>query len=65
MDQGLGTIPGTDGETYTKGIDQLAAFCQEHYNRGCRFAKWRAVLKINDTCPSEAAIEENAQGLAR
>lgn len=30
VDQGLGTIPGTDGETYTKGIDQLAAFCQEH-----------------------------------
>lgn len=32
---------------------------------GCRFAKWRAVLKIADGCPSELAIQENAWGLAR
>merc|ERR1711907_233427 len=35
------------------------------YERGCRFTKWRAVLKIADGCPSEQAIQENAWGLAR
>jgi len=34
---------------------------------GCRFAKWRAVLKIDVAagCPSNLAIQENAWGLAR
>lgn len=32
---------------------------------GCRFAKWRAVLKIGKGLPSEVAIEENAVALAR
>jgi fructose-bisphosphate aldolase class I len=34
---------------------------------GCRFAKWRAVLKIDvkTGCPSNLAIKENAWGLAR
>lgn len=32
---------------------------------GCRFAKWRAVLKITEHQPSEQAIHENAWGLAR
>lgn len=34
---------------------------------GCRFAKWRAVLKIDTKtgCPSNLAIQENAWGLAR
>ena len=32
---------------------------------GCRFAKWRAVLKIGDGLPSEDAIAETAHALAR
>lgn len=32
---------------------------------GCRFAKWRAVLKIDEHCPSLLAIQENAWVLAR
>jgi fructose-bisphosphate aldolase class I len=32
----------------------------------CRFAKWRAVIKIGaDGCPTTTAIHENAHGLAR
>jgi fructose-bisphosphate aldolase class I len=39
---------------------------KKHYDLGCRFAKWRSVLKITaDGCPSELAIWENAWGLAR
>lgn len=32
---------------------------------GCRFAKWRAVIKIGKDCPSEVAIQETAHSLAR
>jgi fructose-bisphosphate aldolase class I len=32
---------------------------------GARFAKWRAVIAVGDGIPSRAAIEANAQGLAR
>lgn len=39
--------------------------CKKFYALGCRFAKWRAVLKIGDGCPTELSIQENAWGLAR
>lgn len=41
--------------------------CKKFYNLGCRFAKWRAVLKIDEAtgCPTDLAIQENAWGLAR
>ena len=32
---------------------------------GARFAKWRAVIAVGDDIPSRAAIEANAQALAR
>jgi hypothetical protein len=47
------------------GLDGLAKRCAEYYKKGCRFAKWRAVLKISQNCPTEAAIYENCHGLAR
>jgi fructose-bisphosphate aldolase class I len=65
VDKGLQDIPGTDGETSTKGLDSLAAMCKKFYDKGCRFAKWRAVLKISKGTPSLLAIQENAWGLAR
>jgi fructose-bisphosphate aldolase class I len=64
VDKGVAPIPGTDEETLTQGIDGLAARCQEYYKKGCRFAKWRAVLKISDGCPTDVAVAENARGLA-
>lgn len=39
--------------------------CQEYYKQGCRFAKWRCVLKIRNHLPSPLAILENANVLAR
>lgn len=57
VDKGVQNIPGTD-ETSTKGLDSLAAMAKEYYGYGCRFAKWRAVLKIDveKNYPSEVAI---------
>ena len=65
VDTGLVNIGGTKDETITQGLDGLDKRCAEYYKLGCRFAKWRAVLKIGDGLPSKAAIEENAKQLAR
>ena len=65
VDAGLVEIGGTDGETATTGLDGLGKRCAEYYALGCRFAKWRAVLKIGNGCPSQTAIQEVAHGLAR
>lgn len=65
VDSGLQPIAGTDGETATQGLDGLSDRCAEFYKMGARFAKWRAVLKVGDGCPSSTAILENAHGLAR
>jgi fructose-bisphosphate aldolase class I len=65
VDKGTVDLAGTNGETTTQGHDGLAQRCQQFYQAGARFAKWRAVLKIGVTEPSELAIQQNAQGLAR
>jgi len=65
VDKGLGLIGGTCGENFTKGLDDLAERCKKFYEKGARFAKWRAVLKIGDHLPSSLAITENAHTLAR
>lgn len=66
VDKGTVVIAGTDGETATQGIDDLAKRCQKYYAAGARFAKWRAVIYIKDSgCPSDLAIKENCEGLAR
>jgi fructose-bisphosphate aldolase class I len=64
VDKGTADIPGTAGETFTMGLDGLAERCQKYYSQGARFAKWRAVLKIGDGCPSELGIEMAAKHLA-
>lgn len=65
VDKGTVELAGTNGETTTQGLDGLAQRCQKYYEAGARFAKWRAVLKIGPTEPSQLAINENANGLAR
>jgi fructose-bisphosphate aldolase class I len=65
VDAGCAPIPGTDNETYTMGLDKLGETCADYYKQGCRFAKWRAVLRIDKDQPSDKAILENAHGLAR
>uniref|UniRef100_A0A7S3CXT5 Fructose-bisphosphate aldolase n=1 Tax=Palpitomonas bilix TaxID=652834 RepID=A0A7S3CXT5_9EUKA len=67
VDKGVVPLPGTDGETVTQGLDGLGERCAKYYEAGARFAKWRAVLKINAAtgCPSEVSLEQNAESLAR
>jgi len=66
VDKGTVVLPGTNGETTTQGLDGLAERCAGYYQQGARFAKWRSVLKISGANePSQLAIDENAQVLAR
>ena len=67
VDKGLSPLAGAHPlETWCKGLEGLAERTAEYYERGARFAKWRAVLQITaDGCPSDLAIQENAWGLAR
>lgn len=65
VDKGVVKLLGTDDETTTQGLDGLAERCAEYYKGGARFAKWRCVLKIGNGRPSQLAIMENANVLAR
>lgn len=53
VDKGLGILNNGKEENFTKGIEELPAMAAEFYKLGCRFAKWRAVLKIGDGCPTD------------
>ena len=51
VDMGAHDLPRSDGEKITSGLDGLDERLKEYRKLGARFAKWRAVLKI-DTLPS-------------
>lgn len=51
-------------ETFTQGLDKLEERLLEYKNMGATFAKWRAVYKVGDKMPTEAAIVANSIGLA-
>ena len=67
VDKGLRPLAGAhDVETWCMGLEGLVDRAAEYYERGARFAKWRAVLQITDDgCPTDLSIRENAWGLAR
>ena len=65
VDTGAKPLAGHSGETVTEGLDGLRERCEEYYNMGARFAKWRAVITISKNLPSEASISANSHALAR
>jgi fructose-bisphosphate aldolase class I len=66
VDEGTQALPNCPGELVTAGLDKLAERLQKYYDRGARFAKWRAVIDIaSDKIPSMTAIHVNAHALAR
>ena len=67
VDKGMVQIGGTKNESATTGLDGLAGRCKTYYDKGCRFAKWRAVCKINpaEGLPSQLSCMETAHTLAR
>ena len=65
VDKGTKPLPGFPGETITEGLDGLPQRLAKDYERGARFAKWRAVIDIADGIPTWGAIKANAHALAR
>lgn len=65
VDKGVVPIMGTDGEEATQGLDDLHKRCAHFYSIGCRFAKWRNVLRIGNGKPSNLSILHTAEALAR
>ena len=66
VDEGTQALPNCPGELVTAGLDKLAERLKKYYERGARFAKWRAVIDIGKAgIPSMTAIRVNAHALAR
>ena len=65
VDEGTQALPNCPGELVTIGLDKLAERLKKYYERGARFAKWRAVIDIGGGIPSMTAIRVNAHALAR
>jgi fructose-bisphosphate aldolase, class I len=66
VDEGTQSLPACPGELVTVGLDKLAERLKKYYERGARFAKWRAVIDIAaGGIPTMTAIRVNAHALAR
>jgi fructose-bisphosphate aldolase class I len=65
VDEGTQALPDCPGELVTAGLDKLAERLKKYYDRGARFAKWRAVIDIGGNVPTMTAIHVNAHALAR
>jgi fructose-bisphosphate aldolase, class I len=66
VDEGTQALPQCPGELVTVGLDKLAERLKKYYERGARFAKWRAVIDIaSGGVPTMTAIRVNAHALAR
>jgi len=65
VDEGTQALPQCPGELVTAGLDKLAERLAKYYERGARFAKWRAVIDIGAKIPTMTAIHVNAHALAR
>ncbi len=65
VDTGAKDMAGHPGEKITEGLDGLRERLSEYFQMGARFAKWRAVIALDDSLPSRGCIEANAHALAR
>ncbi len=65
VDKGAKELALHPGEKVTEGLDGLRDRLSEYYDLGARFAKWRAVITIDDGIPSRACLVANAHALAR
>ena len=65
VDTGAKDLAGFKNEKVTEGLDGLGERLSDYYKMGARFAKWRAVITIGDTIPSDACIYSNAHALTR
>jgi fructose-bisphosphate aldolase class I len=65
VDKGAKALALAEGETVTEGLDGLRARLDEYRELGARFTKWRGVISIGESIPSEYCLWTNAHALAR
>jgi fructose-bisphosphate aldolase class I len=65
VDTGAKPLAGAAGETVTEGLDGLRERLAEYREIGARFAKWRAVIAVDDRRPTATCVTANAHALAR
>ena len=65
VDKGAKPLAGHPNETITEGLDGLRERLEEYAQAGTKFTKWRAVISIANSTPSDYCIEANAHALAR
>ena len=67
VDLGAKPLAGAEGEKVTEGLDGLRDRVAEYVELGAKFAKWRAVIAIDEDggLPSDYCLETNAHALAR
>ena len=65
VDMGAKDLAGFPGEKVTEGLDGLRDRCNEYYELGARFSKWRAVITIGDGIPTNFCVHANGHALAR
>lgn len=65
VDEGTEALPGSPKELITKGLDGLSKRLPRYFERGARFAKWRAVIDIGAGIPTYNCVHTNAHALAR
>ena len=64
VDKGISPLDSSPEENITGGLDGLNERCAEYFDLGAKFTKWRAVIKISDSLPSQEAIKANMDVLA-
>ena len=65
VDQGVQPLNGSGTEKITMGLDGLDERCKEYDSLGAKFTKWRAVINIGDSIPSDDCVNENMLSLAK
>jgi len=65
VDTGAKPLAGAPDEKVTEGLDGLRERLAEYRELGARFAKWRAVIALDDGLPSDYCVDVNAHALAR
>ena len=65
VDTGAIPILSKSSEKITEGLDGLGKRLDDYKNLGAKFTKWRAIIEIGDSSPSDYTIKTNSFILAR
>jgi fructose-bisphosphate aldolase, class I len=61
VDTGAKALAVHPGEKITEGLDGLRERLAEYYRLGARFAKWRAVITIDEGIPRPGSLASTGE----